>query len=221
MWRFRHGRCRAAPAEAGREGRPPEGGGGREEEDRGLGGQPGRTHPDGGKGADCPLPYADEPVRSRHRQSPGRAPAAVRDARLRLVPGGCVLPGRQGLFYREVSEAELRSRLGALSETQEFVEVEPSRARRLIRDAAAYAAGLGLPAAKDTPVIDAIFGDVDANACTETFTFGKDGKPFYVSGPYDTPARVRTIGQALEKSCGTGNWDYMVEVPGSRISVHQ
>jgi hypothetical protein len=52
-------------------------------------------------------------------------------------------------------------------------------------------------------------------------TFGKDGKPFYVSGPYDTPARVRTIGQTLEKSRGTGNWDYMVEVPGCRISVAQ
>src|SRR3954447_7733670 len=42
MWRFRHGRCHAAPAQAGSEGRPPEGGGGREE-DRGLVDQPGRT----------------------------------------------------------------------------------------------------------------------------------------------------------------------------------
>jgi hypothetical protein len=129
--------------------------------------------------------------------------------------------GVKDIFYREVSEAELRSRLETLSETQDFVEVEPSRARRLIRDAAAYAAGLGLPAAKDTPLIEAIFGDVDANACTETFTFGKHGKPFYVSGPSDTPARVRTIRQALEKSCGTGNWDYLVEVLGRRIAVDQ
>jgi hypothetical protein len=148
-----------------------------------------------------------------------RLPSGMLGCAWFLVDVFCL--GVKDIFYREVSEAELRSRLEALSETQEFVEVEPSRARRLIRDAAAYAAGLGLPAAKDTPVIEAIFGDVDANACTESFTFGKDGKPFYVSGPYDTPARVRTIGQTLEKSRGTGNWDYMVEVPGCRISVAQ
>jgi hypothetical protein len=148
-----------------------------------------------------------------------RLPSGMLGCAWFLVDVFCL--GVKDIFYREVSEAELRSRLEALSETQEFVEVEPTRARRLIRDAAAYAAGLGLPAAKDTPVIEAIFGDFNANACTDTFTFGKDGKPFYVSGPYDTPARIRTIGQTLEKSCGTGNWDYMVEVPGGRISVGQ
>jgi hypothetical protein len=148
-----------------------------------------------------------------------RLPSGMLGCAWFLVDVFCL--GVKDIFYREVSEAELRSRLEALSETQDFVEVEPSRARRLIRDAVAYAARLGLPAAKDTPLIEAIFGDVDANACTETFTFGKDGKPFYVSGPSDTPARVRTIRQALEKSCGTGNWDYLVEVLGRRISVDQ
>lgn len=148
-----------------------------------------------------------------------RLPSGMLGCAWFLVDVFCL--GVKDIFYREVSEAELRSRLETLSETQDFVEVEPSRARRLIRDAAAYAAGLGLPAAKDTPLIEAIFGDVDANACTETFTFGKHGKPFYVSGPSDTPARVRTIRQALEKSCGTGNWDYLVEVLGRRIAVDQ
>jgi hypothetical protein len=172
------------------------------------------------------LPHADEPVPTNLFEAgigtvlvARRLPSGMLGCAWFLVDVFCL--GVKDIFYREVSEAELRSRLEALSETQDFVEVEPSRARRLIRDAVAYAARLGLPAAKDTPLIEAIFGDVDANACTETFTFGKDGKPFYVSGPSDTPARVRTIRQALEKSCGTGNWDYLVEVLGRRISVDQ
>ena len=85
-----------------------------------------------------------------------------------------------------------------------------ARARKLIRDAAAYAAGPGLPAAKDTPAIEAIFGDVDASACTETFTFGKDGKPFFVSGPNDTPARIRAITRTLQASRGGGGWNFLV-----------
>ena len=123
--------------------------------------------------------------------------------------------GIKDVLYAEIGENELRSRLAEQDEAQRFIEVEPARARKLIRDAAAYAAGLGLAAAKDTPAIEAIFGDVDAGACTETFTFGRDGKPFFMSGPNDTPARIRAITRALEESRGAGAWDYMVEVaPG-------
>jgi hypothetical protein len=118
--------------------------------------------------------------------------------------------GVKDVFYAEMGEQELRSRLAEQYDAQRFIDVEPARARKLIRDAAAYAAGLGLPAAKDTPAIEAIFGDVDASACTETFTFGKDGKPFFVSGPNDTPARIRAITRTLQASRGGGDWDYLV-----------
>ncbi len=121
--------------------------------------------------------------------------------------------GVKDVFYAEMGQTELRSRLAEQDDVQSFIEIEPAHARKLIREAAAYAAGLGLSAAKDTPVIEGIFGDVDPGACSETFTFGRDGKPFFVSGPNDTPARIRAVSQILEKSQGTDSWDYLVEVP--------
>jgi hypothetical protein len=121
--------------------------------------------------------------------------------------------GIKDVFYAEMGEDELRSRLAKQFDVQRPIEIEPARARKLIRDAAGYAAGLGLSAAKDTSTIEAIFGDVDAGACSDTFIFGRDGKPFFISGPNDTPARIRVITQALEKS--TGFWDYLIKsVPG-------
>lgn len=36
--------------------------------------------------------------------------------------------------------------------------------------------------------------------------FGRDGRPFCPSGPYDSP---RTVVQTLEPTCGTGNYDYV------------
>jgi len=123
--------------------------------------------------------------------------------------------GVKDAFYVEMGQTELRSRLAEQDDVQSFIDIEPAHARKLIRDAAAYAASLGLSVAKDTPAIEAIFGDVDTGACTETFTFGKDGKPFFVSGPNDTQARIRAVSQLLEKSQGTGGWNYMVRVlPG-------
>ena len=64
----------------------------------------------------------------------------------------------------EMGENELRSRLAEQFDVQRLIEIEPARARKLIRDATVYAAGLGLSAAKDTSAIEAIFGDIDAGA---------------------------------------------------------
>jgi hypothetical protein len=121
--------------------------------------------------------------------------------------------GVKDVFYVEIGQAEFQSRLAQQNDVQRFINIEPAYARKMIRDSADYAAGLGLSAAKDTPVIEAIFGDVDKDACTETFVFGKDDKPFFVGGPNDTPARIRTVNQILNKSRSVGGWDYLVEVP--------
>jgi hypothetical protein len=118
--------------------------------------------------------------------------------------------GVKKVFYVEMGAHELRSRLEQ-QYMEGFKDIEPTCARKLVRDAAAYAASLGLPAADGTPEVEAIFGDVDAAACTETFTFGKDGKPIYMPGPFDPPARVRAVMQALEKSGGQDGW--VAEIP--------
>ena len=41
-------------------------------------------------------------------------------------------------------------------------------------------------------------------------TFGRDGKPFFVAGPYDN---ARQIIKQLEKTAGPGNFDYLVMAP--------
>lgn len=42
---------------------------------------------------------------------------------------------------------------------------------------------------------------------------GKDGKPFYVGGPFDDDLKIRKIVAQLEKTAGAGNYDYIL--PGS------
>ena len=37
-------------------------------------------------------------------------------------------------------------------------------------------------------------------------TFGRDGKPFFIAGPYDN---VNRIIRQLEKTAGPGNFDYL------------
>ena len=42
---------------------------------------------------------------------------------------------------------------------------------------------------------------------TSRITFGRDGVPFYLSGPYDNP---RSVVRTLDRTCGQGNYHYLV-----------
>jgi hypothetical protein len=107
--------------------------------------------------------------------------------------------------YREVIERALAN---------ESVErMHPACGRKLVEQAVAYAGDLGLDPHPDYKLGKLIFGDVDAAACPVSFNFGREGKPFYVSGPDDTPAVQRRILKQLERRCGSGNFDYLLGIP--------
>jgi hypothetical protein len=39
--------------------------------------------------------------------------------------------------------------------------------------------------------------------------FGREGKPFYISGPYDNP---RAVIETLENTAGPGNYHYLTHL---------
>jgi hypothetical protein len=128
-----------------------------------------------------------------------------------LIDAFCL--GVKDAFYAEITDTELQSRLAVSDDDQKFMDVEPAYARKLIRDAAAYAAAFSLAAAKDTPVVEAIFGDIKITDYDTEFTFGKEnGKPFFMSGPNDTPARIKAVTRTLQEHCGSDGWDFMVQI---------
>jgi hypothetical protein len=68
--------------------------------------------------------------------------------------------------------------------------VEPSLARKLLRELAAWSQSMGFAPHRDFAVAERLFGDVDPDASDALFQFGRDGKPFYVQGPGDSPQVV-------------------------------
>jgi hypothetical protein len=52
--------------------------------------------------------------------------------------------------------------------------------------------------------------DLDLNLCPNQYTFGKDGKPFYISGPNENQNQSKKIVEKLFRNCGEGNFDYIV-----------
>lgn len=86
------------------------------------------------------------------------------------------------------------------------VEAPIELARELVFGSADYARGLGF---EPHPDFEATKGYLGPWTGQSTITFGKDGKPFYISGPHDDVAPVI---RTLDNAVGKGNYDY-VAVP--------
>lgn len=88
--------------------------------------------------------------------------------------------------------------------------VAPAEARKLLEEAVAYAREIGFSPHPDYPRAMILFGDIDAADSDAHFQFGKDGKPFFISGPNDSPEQCKQIVAILSKTCGPGLFDYLV-----------
>jgi len=89
-------------------------------------------------------------------------------------------------------------------------KIQPCCARKLIEGAVDYAKWLGFSPHADYKKASRVFGGISAEDCTETFTYGKDGKPFYIQGPYETEEQARKITQMLELKCGSKNFHFLM-----------
>ena len=81
-----------------------------------------------------------------------------------------------------------RNVYGRILRPGRVVTLKPECARKLIEGAVSYAADSGLSPHADYRAGRLIFGTISAEACAEQFTYGKDGKPMFVSGPNDDAA---------------------------------
>ena len=117
--------------------------------------------------------------------------------------------GVKDAFYDVLSPAEYDFRLSGLQH-ETFRAIDPTCARKLVEGAEAYARDLGFPPHADYQRARQIFGDLDVTACPTHYVFGRDGKPFFMSSPYDTPARCRRIIDTLTRRCGPEGFHFVV-----------
>jgi hypothetical protein len=89
-----------------------------------------------------------------------------------------------------------------------MISVDPSYARKLLRDLAAWSHSIGFSRHPDFAAVERIFGDVSADASDAVFQFGCDGKPFYIPGPSDTAPLIRSRIAQLQKHLGEDGFGF-------------
>ncbi len=120
--------------------------------------------------------------------------------------------GVKDAFLTKFPEARQASMIERIFRGQKPTSLSPACAKKLVEGAVAYAKSLGLPPNREYEQAGRLLNGIDAGACDTTFTFGKDGKPLYIQGPYDSPAFVKQVMTALSQHAGEGNYHYNMEV---------
>jgi hypothetical protein len=84
-------------------------------------------------------------------------------------------------------------------------EISLAQAQAIVFGAVDYAQGLGFEPHRDFARAKGNLGD--RLPSLQSITFGKDGQPFYISGPYDN---VDKITRTLNNSVGQGNYHFLM-----------
>lgn len=108
-------------------------------------------------------------------------------------------------------ENGIKPRMSATG-SRTFEKIHPTCAKKLLDGLVNYSRDLGFSPHPDYQNAREIFGDVDGSACPVKYTYGKDGKPLYMNGPYESQAKVNKILDTLTQKCGVGGFNYIMAI---------
>jgi hypothetical protein len=101
--------------------------------------------------------------------------------------------GVKDSFWAVKTPVDFRQLCEHMNENLGLREVSPEYVAKLVTEAVAYADKYGFHPHGGFRHASRLLDGIDPAKCEETFEFGKDGAPLYVSGPNDTPERARDI----------------------------
>ncbi len=121
--------------------------------------------------------------------------------------------GIKDCFFRVFDELEyefIKSQIQGSHESQNFKNISPSCALKIVNGAIDYAKELGFSPHPDFNKDKHLFGNINVDNCSDEYSYGKNGKPFYFQCPHETPATVKKIINRLQEKCGLDGFDFIV-----------
>jgi hypothetical protein len=143
----------------------------------------------------------------------GHMAIARREADGRLVFGVFLVDvfclGVKNAFWKAGTPGDFKDLIQMMEESQRMRPVSPECLAKIVKGAVEYARSFGFPPHHDYRHVSMLLEGIDTAACTQDFTFGRDGKPFYIRGPNESLAQARAIVQRVVDAGG----HYIVGLP--------
>jgi hypothetical protein len=116
--------------------------------------------------------------------------------------------GIKNVMFESVGSEAFEMYMEATDAGSPMVSVDPSYARKLLRDLAAWSQSIGFAPHQDFAAVERAFGDVSADASDAVFSFGRAGKPVYIPGPSDTAHLIRRRIEQLRQHLGDDGFGF-------------
>jgi hypothetical protein len=98
-----------------------------------------------------------------------------------------------------------------LSQSQRMRAIAPACLAKIVKGGVEYAHSFGFSPHPDYHHAAKLLDGIDPSTCPEEFTFGRDGKPFYIQGPNESFAQAQAIMERVQSLGG----HYFIQVPGA------
>ncbi len=117
-----------------------------------------------------------------------------------LVDAYCL--GVKNAFWGAGTPGDFKNLIERMEERQAMIPIAPACLVRIVEGAVEYAQSFGFPPHADYRHAAMLLAGIDPKACTQEFTFGREGKPFYIQGPNESPAVASAIMQRIQEAGG-------------------
>jgi hypothetical protein len=110
--------------------------------------------------------------------------------------------GVKNAFWQAGTRQEFEDLVERIEETGELRPIAPGCLATIVTGAVEYAESFGFLPHPDYRHASKVLAGIDPEACPQQFTFGHDGKPCYMQGPYESPAEARAIMERVAEAGG-------------------
>jgi hypothetical protein len=131
---------------------------------------------------------------------------ARREAEGRLVYGVYLVDvlclGVKNAFWSTGTTGDFKEVFDRMAGQQPMVPISPAALVKILAGAVEYAGRFGFRPHHDYRHAERLLAGIDPSECTEEFTFGRDGKPFYIQGPFESLHEARAITERVLEAGG-------------------
>jgi hypothetical protein len=110
--------------------------------------------------------------------------------------------GVKNAFWSAGSPADYKEMIAEMDESQKMIPIEPACLVKIVKEAVDYAGSFGFSPHPDYRHASRLLAGIDPAGCSQEFTFGRDGKPFYIQGPYESLAVADAIADHIAQAGG-------------------
>lgn len=130
-----------------------------------------------------------------------------------VIDVGCL--GVKDAMFKVLGESEYEHTLKArmsMAGNRSFEKLHQTCAKKLLDGVVDYAKELGFEPHPDYKNAYELFGDINASFCPVKYTYGKNGKPFFMNGPFETPTDIDRILNTLTIKCGADGFTFVLRL---------